>query len=47
VNNLRNNKESKKKSHPTTFLKTNMEGNFGILRRAHVQGKAKHMAALL
>ena len=37
----------KKKSHPTKFLKTNMEGNLGVLRRAHVQGKAKHTVALL
>jgi len=37
----------KKQSHPTKFKKTNMEGNFGILRRAHVQEKAKHTVALL
>ena len=30
---------TKKYSHPTKFLKTNMDGNFGVLRRGHVQGK--------
>jgi hypothetical protein len=37
----------KKTWHPTRFLKTYMDGNFGVLGRGHVQGKAKHMVALL